>query len=73
MKKQKNMAKIVLVLSSALTTCLSLLQCYSILALKLMQDRSQNKLYRVGSSIVEKQRHWSIQKYEVQVSYDFVC
>ena len=32
----------------------------------------QIKVYRVGSTIVEKQRHWLIQQNEVQVSYDFV-
>ena len=41
MKRQKNMEKIVLALSSALTTCLLLLQCYGILALKVLRDRSQ--------------------------------
>ena len=41
MERQKNMEKIVLALSSALRTCLLLLQCYSILALKIMQVMSQ--------------------------------
>ena len=66
MKRQKNMENIVLALSSALTTCLLLLQCYSILALKIMRVRSQ-------LSIAEKQRHCSTQKNEVQLSHDFVC
>ena len=39
MKRQKNMEKIVLALSSALTTCSLLLQCYSVLALKIMRVR----------------------------------
>ena len=60
-KKQKNMEKIVIALSSALTACLLLLRCYVTIT-----------LYRVGSSIVEKQRHWSIQQNEIQVSYEFV-
>ena len=55
------MEKIVIALSSALTACLLLLRCYVTI-----------KLYRVGSSIVEKQRHWSIQQNEIQVSYEFV-
>ena len=41
MKSQKNMENIVLALSSALTNCILLLQGYSILALKIMQDRLQ--------------------------------
>ena len=41
MKRQKNMEKIFLALSFALKTCLLLLQCYSILALKIMWVRSQ--------------------------------
>ena len=41
MKRQKNMKKIVLPLSFALTTCLLLLHCYSVLALKIMWVRSQ--------------------------------
>ena len=41
MKRQKNMKKIVLALSSALTTCLLLFQCYSILTLKIMRNGSQ--------------------------------
>ena len=41
MKRQENMEKIVLALSSALTTFLLLLQCYSVLALEIMRDRSQ--------------------------------
>ena len=41
MKRQENMEKIVLALSSELTTCLLLLQCYGILALKVLRDRSQ--------------------------------
>ena len=41
MKRQENMEKIVLALSSALTTFLLLLQCYSVLALEIMRDWSQ--------------------------------
>ena len=41
MERQKNMEKIVLALTSALTTCLLLLQCYGILALKVLRDRLQ--------------------------------
>ena len=41
MKRQENMEKIVLALSSALTTFLLLLQCYSVLALEIIRDRSQ--------------------------------
>ena len=39
-KEKEKHGKIVLTLSSALTTCLLLLQCYSILALKLMWIKS---------------------------------
>ena len=55
------MEKIGIALSSALTACLLLLRCYVTI-----------KLYRVGNSIVKKQRHWSIQQNEIQVSYDFL-
>ena len=41
MKRQKNMEKIVLALSSAVTTCLLLLQFYGIFILKVLRDRSQ--------------------------------
>ena len=41
MKRQKNMEKIVLALSSGLITCLLLLQCYGILALKVLRDKPQ--------------------------------
>ena len=41
MKRQKNMKKIILALSSALTTCLLLLQYFSFLALKIMPVMSQ--------------------------------
>ena len=41
MKRQKNMDKMVLAPSSALTTFLLLLQCYGILALKELRDRSR--------------------------------
>ena len=47
MKRQKNMEKIVLAFSSALRTCLLLLQCYSILALKIMQVMSYTVLEAV--------------------------
>ena len=46
MKRQKKMEKTVLALISALTTCLLLLQCYSILALKIMRVRSQLSILR---------------------------
>ena len=39
MKRQKSMEKIVLALSSAPTTFVLPLQCYSILALKIIWDR----------------------------------
>ena len=45
-KHQKNMQKVIFVLSSALTTCLLLFQCYSILTLKIMQVRSQLSISR---------------------------
>ena len=41
MKRQENMEKIVLALSSALRTFLLLLQCYSVLALEIMRVWSQ--------------------------------
>ena len=41
MRRQKNMEKKIFVLSSALTTCLLLLQCFSILTLKIMRVRSR--------------------------------
>ena len=41
MKRQKNTEKIVPALNSTLTTCLLLLQCYGIMALKVLRDRSQ--------------------------------
>ena len=46
MKQTEKYEKIVLALSSALTTCLLLLQCYSILALKIMRKRSQLSISR---------------------------
>ena len=39
--RQKNMKKIVLGLSTALKTCVLLLQCYSNLALKIIWESSQ--------------------------------
>ena len=41
MKRQENMEKIILALSSALTASLLLLQCYGILALKVLRNRSK--------------------------------
>ena len=40
--KKKKMEKMVLALSSGLTTCLLPLQCYGIFALKLLRERSKS-------------------------------
>ena len=41
-RRKKKMEKMVLALSSGLTTCLLPLQCYDIFALKLLRERSKS-------------------------------
>ena len=52
MKRQKKMENIVLTLSFALITCLFLLQCYGIFALKLSYIEIKSKLSYVASEAV---------------------